>query len=125
MKSSAKIDPKNIDFGYIIMTKQKETNSHVWYKFEIFIETGDHKIDKKGRKIINEQPLFGLFKFTKNELLVKNPNNYGLWASCISLEEIDPIFSNIDKNHIMAKCSVSMGKCLKNNNFTEKIIYSN
>lgn len=107
------------------MTKQKETDLHVWYKFEIFMETGAYTADAKGRKIAIKKSLFGTFKFTKNDNLLKESNNYELWASCISIEEIDPIFSKIDKNKIMAKCSVTMSNCLKNNRFPDRLIYSN
>jgi hypothetical protein len=119
------MDQTYIDFGYIIMIKQNENDSHVWYRFEIFMETGDYESDKKGRKTMLKKTLFGTFKFTKNENLLKEPNNYDLWASCISIKEADPIFSNTDKNNIMAKCSIIMGRCLENSNFPDRLIYAN
>jgi hypothetical protein len=105
------------------MIKQKEDSHYVWYKIEIRVQT--KKLDSAGTE--KTQPLwqvcYGVFKFKKDQNILKMPIDNRL-KDFIELlkEESHPLLWDNEK--MLAKCFVKMYECLKNGTFPQNLMYA-
>jgi hypothetical protein len=105
------------------MSKKKEDLHYVWYKIEIRFKTEDVELDQRGKKQPVCETCYGVFKFKKDQNILKMSidNRLRCFIELVK-EESSPLLWDNEK--MLAKCFVKMYECLKNGNFPESLIYA-
>ena len=102
------------------MTKEKETDDYVWYKIEVRAKTDKFEIDKRGRKIAICKNLYGTFRFKKESYNYTNQNDFKIENHIVFIDQETDSVLLTQKNDILIRCLVVMGKHLKEGSFPEK-----
>jgi len=96
--NEGKMNKVNIDLCIVSLTKHKENELFVWYKFKFNIETGTYLSKSKNIRYKFE-PRCGIIKISKN-IFNKNTNDSQKQIVEIVEKETDPIFFKVSQKDV-------------------------